>query len=161
MAHDKNGSFLGRYLLECPGDAFLNLGRFCALQRIEILGAAGNEIFLGAHMIQFTRGFCAPDRFSAEGVDTGIDRDLVEPGAHFGIPAECLQCAIDFHEHLLGDVFSLMVVSGDVVSEVIDLLFVPADQIIKGCLVSAAQAVDKHLIILCHLFLPLLDELLP
>jgi len=161
VAHDKNGSFLGGNLLECLRDTVLDLGRFCALHRVKIVSTAGNEIFLDAHVIQYARGLCMPYRFSAEGVDTGVDRDLVEPGAHFGVPAESLQSAKSFHEHLLGDVFSLMMVSGDVVCEVINLLFVPADQIIEGRLISAANAVDKNLIILCHLFLPLLDELFP
>ena len=161
VAHDKNGSFFGGYLLECLRDAVLDLSRFCALYRVKTVSTAGNKIFLDAYVIQFARGLCVPYRFSAEGVDTGVDRDLVEPGAHFGIPAESLQSAKSFHEHLLRDVFSLMMVSSNVVCEVINLLFVPADQIIEGRLISAANAVDKNLIILCHLFLPLLDEQFP
>jgi hypothetical protein len=52
-----------------------------------------------------------------------------------------------------------MVVSCDIVSEVVDLLFVQANQLMEGCLVSAAEAVNKKLFILCHLcILPLLDE---
>jgi len=161
VAHDKDGSFLGGYLLEGQRNAVLDLDGFCALYRIVVICTAGDEIFLGAHIIEFAYGLCRLSGFSTEGVDAGVDRDLVEPGAHFCIPAEGLQSTVNFHEHLLGDVFSFMMVSSDVVSEVKDFLFIPANQIVKGCLVSATEAVNKNLIILCHLFLSLLDELFP
>ena len=50
-------------------DTVLDLGRFCAPHRVKIVSAAGNEIFLDAHVIQFARGLCVSYRFSAEGID--------------------------------------------------------------------------------------------
>ncbi len=44
-----------------------------------------------------------------------------------------------------------MVVSCDIVSQVVDLLLVQANQLMEGCLVSAAEAVNKKLLILRHL----------
>ena len=41
MAHDKDGSLLGRNFLESLGDTMLNLGRFCALYGVKIVRAAG------------------------------------------------------------------------------------------------------------------------
>jgi hypothetical protein len=152
MTHHKNGSFLGGYLLECLGDAVLDLGGFRAPDWIETLRAAAEEISLGAQIVEFGRRFCGFCGFSPEEVDACVDRDLVEPGTHFGIPAESLQSTIDFHEHFLRDVFGFVVISRDVVCEVINLFFVLADQLGEGRLVSAAQAVDKNLIILRHLF---------
>lgn len=53
-----------------------------------------------------------------------------------------------------------MMVSCDIVSKVVDLLLVQTNQLMESCVVSAAEAVNKKLFILCHLcILPLLDEL--
>lgn len=53
-----------------------------------------------------------------------------------------------------------MMVACDVISEVINLFLMLANQIMEGRLVSAVEAVNKVLLIISrHLFLPLLDDL--
>jgi hypothetical protein len=96
MAHDKDGPFLGGYLLEGMRDSVLDLGRFRAFYGIVIMSASRKERFLNAHMIELAYGLSRLCGFSSEGVDTGIDRDLMKPGAHFCVPANFFNARYTF-----------------------------------------------------------------
>ncbi len=130
----------------------LDLGRFSTGYRIEVMSSAWCNTLLDGEMVEFIDGSFWLWRFFAERIDTGVDCYLVKPGAHLCVPAKIFQWTKHFYEYLLGNILCFLMVSCDIVSEIIDFFLVLADQFMKGRVVSAAEAVNKNLLIWLHLF---------
>ncbi len=132
VAHDKDGALLGRHFLERPGDMFLNQRSLCASGWIFDMEAASQQAGLGFDILELLQSLLRLDALFAQGIDRGVDRDLIKSGTHLGVSPEVFKGAEDPNKHLLRNVFGIIMVSHEVIGQEIYFLLVALDKLLKG-----------------------------